>query len=87
MATKSPQDMVRKWREGEGLTQADLAARIGDESGQFQRWESGNRPTLPLKMRVRISLVSGIPISQLVDSEEAVLARELVAVLARDAAA
>ena len=87
MGTKCSAARIREWREGAALTQAEVASQIGDESGQFQRWESGNRPTLPLKMKVRLSLLSGIPLADIVDLDELVVARELVAVMARDSAA
>lgn len=87
MGTKCAAARIREWRERAGLTQTEVAAQIGDESGQFQRWESGNRPTLPLKMKVRLSFLSGVPLSDVVDLEELALARELVAIMARDAAA
>lgn len=87
MGTKNPATRIREWREGAALTQSEVASRIGDESGQFQRWESGNRPTLPLKMKVRLSILSGIPLADIVDLDELVVARELVAVMARDSAA
>ena len=87
MGAKSGARRIREWRERAGFTQAEVAAQINDESGQFQRWESGNRPTLPLRMKVRLSLLSGVPLAQVVDADELSVARELVAVLARDAAA
>lgn len=87
MAAKRAQDLVREWREREGVSQAQLGAKIGDVSGQLQRWESGNRPTLPLRMKARLALETGIPLARIVDADELETARELVAALVRDAAA
>lgn len=87
MAARTPRELVRTWREGAGYTQSDIASQIGDESGQYQRWESGNRPTLPLRMKAKLCLLSGLQLEKVVDAEELATARELVAVMARDTAA
>ena len=80
-------DAVRQWRKTQDVTLADLSVEIGDLGGQLQRWESGERQTLPLKFKVRLSQRTGIPLDQLTDPEERELAKDLVLIMARDGAA
>lgn len=84
---RTPGDRVREWRAREGVTLAQLSASIGDRSGQLQRWESGDRPTLPLRMKVGIAQRTGIALHLIVDRDELDLAKTMVDLLARDAAA
>ena len=76
---------MKEWRIRSGLAQDDLGIKIGDPGGQYQRWESGIRPTLPLRMKVKLSLISAIPLAQVVDPDELETAREIVVAMARDA--
>ena len=80
-------DRIRVWRKARGLTLGELSDSIGDEGGQLQRWESGLRSTLPLRLKVALSAKTEIPLDLIVDSDELKLARQLLAVMARDAAA
>ena len=84
---KTAAERVREWRLREDVTLTDLSKQIGDKGGQLQRWESGERPTLPLRLKVALSQRTGIPLNAIVDPDEMRLARDLVAVMTRDAAA
>lgn len=85
--TKSAQDRVREWRTREGLKLDELSSVIGDPSGQLQRWESGDRDTLPLRLKVRLAKRTGLPLKVLATPAEVRLAKDLVLIMARDAAA
>jgi len=88
MACSKPANiLVREWRERRGVTLIDLSREIRDQGGQLQRWESGDRPTLPLKLKVRLSQHTGIPLVQLLGSDELEVAQRIFALMARDVAA
>jgi len=40
---KPRQNYLRAWREGRGLTQEQLAERLGTSKGQISSWETGRR--------------------------------------------
>lgn len=84
---KTPGERVREWRHRHGVSIAALAAQIGDPGGQLQRWESGLRPTLPLRLKVALAERTGIALRKLGDPDEIDLAQRVVTLMARDAAA
>jgi hypothetical protein len=83
---KSPREVLGAYQRIHGLSTAEISRSIGDPGGQLGKWLEG-RPSLPLRLKVRISEVHGISIDKLCEPEEMDLARRLVTLLARDAAA
>jgi transcriptional regulator with XRE-family HTH domain len=47
---------LRKWREGKGWTQADIAGKIGEPRPTYQKMESGEGPIWP-EMQAKIRKV------------------------------
>ena len=80
------QTRVRNHRKAAGLTLDEFAAQIGDPGGQYHHWECGSRGHLPLRLRVVLSQRTGWPLRDFVSAEEYALAKELVVLIARDAA-
>ena len=78
---------VTAWRARHSVTIVSLEDAVGDTGGQLQRWLSGNRHTLPMPIKARLSECTGIPLEILATATEMRFARILSAVLARDAAA
>ena len=67
---KKPNDIVKDWRECAGLSQYAVENKIGDYSGQYRQWESGNRSTLPLRFRVEIAHFSDISLLDICNERE-----------------
>ena len=59
-------EFLREWRRKEGLTQADLAAKIGVSQAAISQWETGALTPSPL-MIGQLSEVLGIPLGMLTD--------------------
>lgn len=57
---------LAEWRRKEGLTQADLAAKIGVSQAAICQWETGALTPSPL-MIGQLSEVLGIPLGMLTD--------------------
>ena len=57
---------LREWRRKKGLTQADLAAKIGVSQAAICQWETGALTPSPL-MIGQLSEVLGIPLGMLTD--------------------
>jgi len=57
---------LAEWRRKEGLTQADLAAKIGVSQAAISQWETGALTPSPL-MIGQLSEVLGIPLGMLTD--------------------
>ena len=79
--------LVAQWRDADGISITQLCKEIGDPSRQLQRWLSGERKRLPLRLKVRVVQRTGLPLERVVNPSELVLARAIVALIARDAAA
>lgn len=87
MAGKNTAAGVRafqSWRERTGTSISAVSRAIGDHGGQLQRWDSGDRQTLPLYLKARLALFTGIRLVRLLGSEERAIVREIVSVLERD---
>jgi hypothetical protein len=78
---------VKMWSKKHGVPIRTLSQAIGDKGGQLYRWTCGDRQTLPLKLKVKISIETGIPLNSLLDRQQRQMAREIVKLMARDAAA
>lgn len=57
---------LREWRRKEGLTQADLAAKIGVSQAAISQWETGALTPSPL-MIGQLSEVLDIPLAMLLN--------------------
>lgn len=57
---------LREWRRKKGLTQADLAAKIGVSQAAICQWETGALTPSPL-MIGQLSEVLGIPLAMLLN--------------------
>ncbi len=55
-----------------------VSKKIGDRGCQVQRWTSGNRESLSLRLLCKLSVLSGIPIQRLCTRKQASLIRDLV---------
>jgi transcriptional regulator with XRE-family HTH domain len=62
-------EFLREWRRKKGLTQADLAARIGVSQAAICQWETGATTPSPL-MIGQLSEVLGIPLAMLLSDME-----------------
>lgn len=60
---------LAEWRRKEGLTQADLAAKIGVSQAAISQWETGALTPSPL-MIGQLSEVLGIPLGMLLSNME-----------------
>ncbi len=56
MSTKS--DALRKWREANGLTQAQLGKRLGVKDAAITKWEKGR---IPAERVLDVSDLTGLP--------------------------
>jgi transcriptional regulator with XRE-family HTH domain len=57
---------LREWRQKKGLTQADLAAKIGVSQAAISQWETGALTPSPL-MIGQLSEVLDIPLAMLLN--------------------
>ncbi len=62
------QNRLRHLRGAMGLTQRDLAAKVGVEPGTVRRWEVGQEP-IPFKARGRLADVFGVSVDHLMGIE------------------
>lgn len=60
---------VRRWRRGQKLTLAHVAARIGTSESLLCRYELGAKG-LPLKSVGPLSALSGIPVGDLMTEDQ-----------------
>jgi transcriptional regulator with XRE-family HTH domain len=59
-------EFLREWRRKKGLTQADLAAKIGVSQAAISQWETGALTPSPL-MIGQLSEVLDIPLAMLLN--------------------
>lgn len=57
------ENILRKWREENRLTQTELAERIGIDQPSLSRWERGGK--IPAERVRKVSEVTGIPREEL----------------------
>lgn len=70
------------------VTQDALGEAVGVSGSAIRHFENrGSAFPLAISVKVKLAKRTGIALDQIVDKEELTLARELVAVMARDAAA
>lgn len=62
--------MLREVRRAKGLSQTDLAARIGCDQSIISRMESGERPITLERLRI-VAAVLEVPLSALIADEVA----------------
>jgi hypothetical protein len=62
-------------RESSGFFRS-ISEAIGDK-GQLQKWTGGERPKLPLKLKVKVASYTGYPLVSLLDRTEKALVREI----------
>lgn len=78
---------LRRWRKTHKKSQADVGGVVSDPGGeQIRKFEAGAR-NLPTWLAVRVSAHTGLPLQTLLSKEQFATAREIFALLARDAAA
>lgn len=89
-ASKRGGRAIRAWRTSQDpkVTQDALGEAVGVSGSAIRHFERrGSAFPLAISVKVKLSRRTGIRLEELVDAEELELARELVAVMARDAAA
>ena len=88
MATyESSVKAFNRWRAKSGESLESVANAIGDPGWQIAKWSSGGRPTLSLRLKVRLSLHTSVPLERLLDADELSLARQIAELMGQDAAA
>lgn len=64
MASKSNGERLREWREAQGLSQAQAAARIGAKQGTWAPWESGKKcPSVGRANQLAELTAGAVPVS------------------------
>ena len=71
-------ESFRRWHRKHGQPVSELADEIGDRGGQLTKWASGNRRTLPLRLKVALAEATGIPLFRLLERDERDLLRRVV---------
>lgn len=66
------------WARANNYSPGKVSKKIGDPGRQVQRWTSGDRDQLSLRLLCKLSKLSGIPIQRLATREQANLIRDLV---------
>ena len=84
--SKGAEALIR-WKDGHHVTAVALSAELGDKGGQIGKWLTGSREKLPIRLIVALSQHTGIPLKTLAEPDQLQVAKDIFAVLARDAAA
>jgi hypothetical protein len=69
-------ERFQKWCYERSVSIRSISEAIGDK-GQLQKWTGGERPKLPLKLKVKVASYTGYPLVSLLDRTEKALVREI----------